>query len=159
KKFRLELTGLAKLFGALVQFGVERDHAAVGVTQLLIELLAFLVLAAKLIQALHQLAILLAQDLERIGRVVFLERSGHVGEPCPRHWRSTRRQIMAELDRRALADPGLDLEMIHQAARAENTEPHSAFGAILSVENGLDIGNAGAFVRNPDVKDLRRRRR
>ena len=65
KKLGLEFARLSKLFGTPIQFGVERHHATVGIAQLLIELIALLVLAAEFFQALHQLAILLAQHFQR----------------------------------------------------------------------------------------------
>ena len=63
----LQLARLAQLLGALVEFGIERDDAAIGVAEFLVELLALLVAAADFLQALHQLAVLLAQRRERIG--------------------------------------------------------------------------------------------
>src|SRR5262249_10349961 len=66
KEFRLEFAGLSKLLGALVQLGIERDHAAVGVAQLLVKLFALLVLAADFFEALHELAILLTQSFQRV---------------------------------------------------------------------------------------------
>ena len=55
----------SKLFGTPVQFGVERHYATVGIAQFLIELIALLVFAPQFFQALHQLAILLAQNFQR----------------------------------------------------------------------------------------------
>src|SRR5690349_19540020 len=66
---------------------------------------------------------------------------------------------MPNLDGRSLAGLGLDLEVVHQPAGTENAEPHAALGTILAVQNGLDVGNAGALVGYPDMEDLRRGRR
>src|ERR1700733_7177921 len=158
EEFCLEFAGMPKLFGALVKFGVERDNAAIGVAQLLIELLAFFVLAPDLFQALHQLSILLTQRLERICGAAFLQRRRYFGELRSRDGSGTGRQVMADFDDRSLASLGLDREMMHQAAGADDTEAHAALGAILPVEDRLDIGDARSLVGDPDVEDLRRGR-
>src|SRR5262249_14684229 len=68
QKAGLQLARRAQLLGALVELGIERDDAAIGVAELLVELAGFVFAAAELLEALHQLAVLLAQDGQRIGR-------------------------------------------------------------------------------------------
>ena len=53
----LELARLAQLLGALVELGVKRDDAAIGIAQFLIELLTLLVAAANILETLQQFAI------------------------------------------------------------------------------------------------------
>ena len=56
---------LAQLLGATVELSIERDYAAIGITQLLVQLLALFLTPPEFLKALHQLTVLLAQDGER----------------------------------------------------------------------------------------------
>ncbi len=66
------------------------------------------------------------------------------------------RQALVEIDASSLAGRGVDLEVIHEAARADQAEPHAALRAVLAVENALQIGDAGTLVADADAQQLRR---
>ena len=93
---RLQLARLAQLLGAVVELGIKRDHAAIGIAELLVELLALFLAAPDLFQALHQLAVLLAQAASGSDEFPF---SGWRRSPsaCARPGVAARRQACGRL--------------------------------------------------------------
>jgi len=151
----LELARLAQRLGALVELGIKRDHAAIGIAKLLIELACLVLAAADFLKAVHQLAVLLAQRCQRIRHVVLAQGRGDLGNLRPRDPARGLRDIAADLDDRALAGFGVDLEMIHQPARADEAEPHPGLRAVLAVEDRVEVGDALALVADADREQLR----
>src|SRR5262249_10300450 len=141
EKTGLEFARLAQLFGALVKFGIESDDPTIGVAKFLVELLALLVSTPDLLQALHQLVVLLAQSGEWIDGIVTLEARGDLGQLDLRDARAPHGKLLAKVDRGPPARLGLDLELIHQATSTDDSKAHPALRAVLAVEDALQIGD------------------
>ncbi len=71
---RFQLAGLAQLLGPLVEFGIQRDDAAIGVLQFGVELLQFLLPQAQFRQAGDQFGVLGLQLLHRVGLLAEVQR-------------------------------------------------------------------------------------
>ena len=73
---RLQLVGAAEMIRLLIELGVERDDAAVGVFQLAIEVDQLLLLALEVVERAQQRLVLLLDFLHEPGRLLARDRLG-----------------------------------------------------------------------------------
>ena len=144
---RLGLARLAQLLGPGVQLGVERDDAAVGVLQLLVEPGELLLPRLQLVQAADQLAVLLAEDAQRIDGPLAHEPGNNLAQVLAAQARPPTRQSLLDLDRGA-AGAGFGPEAVHEALGAQEADTHAVLRAVPAFQHGVEVADAGPFVRN-----------
>ena len=154
---RLRLVGAAEALGLLVQLGVERDHAAVGVFQLAVQPGQLLLPALQLLEGPQQLLVLPLDLVERALAPLARELGADGHHPRLGEERGRRREDHAERDRGPPARRGLDVKAVHEAPRAHDAEAHPRLGPVRPVEDGLELGDPGPPVADVDEQDLRRR--
>src|SRR5690606_36711048 len=116
---RLDLVGPAQVIRALVELGVERHHAAVGVRELGVEARELLLLALELEQRARKLAVLLPELGEiafRERRLGLLDRIANLSRPLGADDLRAARQGARERDGARLV--GRVLETLEQPLRA-----------------------------------------
>jgi len=123
----------------------------------LVELPALFLPAPQLLQALHQLPVLLPQGGERVRGGFLFQVGGDLGQFAARPRLEASREFVPDLDAGSLAGFRIDAECVHQAPRAHQAKPHAARGAILAVEDGLKVCDAGSLVADTDYEALRHR--
>ena len=128
----------------LVEFGIERDDAAVGIVELLVELLALLLAACGSPRGSAS-----ARDSARAARskgsdAVSFFRVAAISVSLARgDRRDAVRQMVADLDGCAFAGLRIDPERVHQPARADQAQAHAAWRAVLAVEDGWRLAIPG----------------
>ena len=139
------------MVGAVVQLGVERDNAAIGVLQLLIQHRELLLPIVQLFELDEHLSILTPDFRDRVKRLIPRQRLTDPREERRGH-QDGARQPLGHGDLGAMPRRGLDRERIHQAARAEDADAHARGRAMDTVENAVDILNARPGVTNDDFE-------
>ena len=120
---RLEFVGAAQMIGLLVELRIERDHAAIGVFQLAVQLRQFFLAVPQFVESGEQFAVLVRSS--SIGSCRQLPRDRGA------RWARARRRLAGAPRRAALraalpgaaVGRGLDIEPVHQPLRADNAEP------------------------------------
>jgi hypothetical protein len=148
KELGLHVVRAPQVIRFLVELGVERDDAAIRVLELTVQLHQLVLPLAQLGERAQELLILLLQFLVgadgRLRRQVLHE----LGHARRRDERRAWRQHLAQGDVGACAARRADLDAIHQAMRADETDAHAGAGAIASAQDVRDILDAGALVRH-----------
>src|ERR1700685_1846362 len=94
------------------------------------------------------------QFLERVVRAFPGERSRQAGEILGLPNAASRGKQLFQPNGGAFAGRGLDLEMVHQAARAQNSEPHAGGGLVAALENIIEPADPGPRIRDLYHKEL-----
>ena len=118
---RLQLVGAAEMIRLLVELGVERDDAAVGVLELAIEVHELLLLALQIVERAEQRLVLLLDLFDQAGGLLARERLGDLPGPSDGDERMARREELLEHHRRA-GWRGVDAE-VDPSAGARRRSP------------------------------------
>jgi hypothetical protein len=153
----LDVVRAAQVLGLLVELGVEREHAAVGVLELAIERGELVAALRELFQRTDELLILLLH-LKSGSRCCFLANSvldaaRGVGAD---HGRARGEELLHH-HRRAGALDGPDLQAIHQALRAEDADAHPRRRAVAAGHDVVQSMDAAPAVRHAHGQHLRPR--
>src|SRR3954447_13924490 len=71
-------------------------------------------------------------------------------------WSAARKHLF-ENYRGAFTGAGSDLELIHEPARARDSQAHARLGAVTSLEDGVQVAYARPAIRDANQKKLRTR--
>ena len=135
------------MVGPLVEFGIERDDAAIGVLQLLVQMHQLVAAFFELLKLQQHFAVLLPDFLDRIGRRIARERLGErvreLRDACLSRASRLPGSGSAMRDPGAALRPGIDRKMSHQTLRAAQpdaqpcAERHPARSAPASRQAGM----------------------
>ena len=156
QKARLELVGAPQRIRLLVELGVERDHAAVGVLELGVEARQLLLALAELLERADQLLVLLADLLDRTLRRGLRQRARERPERGGAERGRSPREQLADRHGRPLADRRRHLEPVDQAPCARHAQPHARRRPVPPREDGVHVGDPRAAVAHADHQELRR---
>ncbi len=120
---RLQFVGPAEMVRLLVELRIQRHDAAVRVLELAIEVHQLLLLGLQLVERAQELAVLMLQLLEDAGGPLLRERVDNLPGPIGGGPRQVVRQELVKKDR-GTRGRGLDGEVVHQAARADDAKAH-----------------------------------
>ena len=143
QELALHLAGALQLFGPLFQLGIECQHAAIGVFQLGVGLAE---IAARCLQLRHgrqQITVLgeyLVDQCLRLGGRQLGRQPGRVRDPV------AARKVLGEFDARSLAGRAVDIERVHQATRADDTDAHAGARDVTAIEDALQVGDTRPLV-------------
>ena len=99
---------------------------------------------------------LLAKGDKWIIRHLAFERIGNLRKLRLGDTGHTFRKPLSEVNDRTLVRVRTDAEVLHQAARTDDAEPHAAGRPITAIKNCLKIINSAAVVADADTEHLRR---
>jgi len=108
--------------GEFAQLRVGLVQLVVRLFEPAVELLQLLALLLQLAQHLHEVAVLARQLFERRVVLVRADEVAQVVGAAPDLVGLLGREPLDDRDARALALPGLDVELVHQAARADEAD-------------------------------------
>jgi hypothetical protein len=155
EKTRLQLVGAAQMVRPLVELGVERDDAAVGVLELPVDLLELGVPHAQHVERVEQLLVLLLHLLDGTRRAV---RRECVGEPA----QLRRGEQLGPLRQYLLQRHGRarrcrrDGELIHQPPRTDDPAAEAGRRLVASGEHLFQMRDSRALIDDADDQQLRR---
>ena len=145
------------MIGLFIQLRVQRDDAAIGIFEFLVETFQLVLPLAQFFEHPQQFTVLL---LDLVHHVAWPLGGQAIDERRNLSWREQRRaawQQLAHADDGADAGLRLDGELIHQPARADQAQAHAGRGSIASSEDFVEILDALTFVRDNDAEELRGR--
>ncbi len=152
----LHLIGAAQVVGLIVEFGIEGDDAAVGIFEFAVEAHEFVLPAGKFFENAEQLPVLLLHLAERPGRILGGEIVEQADEGPFGDERSAEGQRLGHGDGDAAALRSIDFKGVHQAAGADDTEPHACLGAVAALKDAGKVGDAAAGIDHADDERLGR---
>ncbi len=159
EEFRFQLVGPAKMISLFIQLRVQRHHAAIGILQLPVERGSARLAGPESPPTPGVIPGSGAAVPER--RPVALARqrirrrcAADVGLPNQRA-RAWAAVFSARWSCRA-PGVGFDLKLIHQTARAGDSQAHAGLRLISAIQNAVQIPNAWSGVGHFDEKQLRR---
>src|SRR5688500_17077340 len=125
EKTRLHLIGAAQMIRPFIELGVKRDDPAVGILELLVDPSEIFLTLPSFCQSAEQFLVLLSDLVERAFGPLASERRGNVGGTLGTDVRDPARQKFLEKNFGAVGGASIDLALIDQPARADNTQAHA----------------------------------
>ncbi len=151
---RFEVVGAPQVIGLLVQLGVERDHAAVGVLQLAIEVRELLVLPLQFVERAEQRLVLLLNLVEQAVGSAAGDRLGDGAGAIGGDETGARRELFLEHHVR----PGgarVDREPVHQPPRPHDAEAHASRRSVPAGKHVREGRDAWTAIGDADDQPLR----
>src|SRR5262249_26463988 len=145
------------MFGTLIELGIKRDHAAIGVLEFLVDASALLALPAQVLKADHQLAVLSAQLTRRFLGLIARQYITNRAQLLPTKQLRLAREHLHKLDDGALAGGRMNVKPVHEALCAPDANAHAGLRPVLPRQNSCQIGDALALVADFDLQNLWRR--
>ena len=104
--------------------------------------------------ARKQLLVLLLDFFDQAGRLLARDRLGHLTQRSSvMSWTASRQEFLEH--HRGAVRRGLDAEAVHQPPRALDAYAHPRGRLIPAGEHVVEVGNAAAFIGDPDDQPLR----
>ena len=155
---RLQLVGAAQVIGLFVQFRIQRHHAAIGIFQFPIQPGQFDLPGADLLQRVEQLLILMLQFLKCVLRTLAGQRRRQAGRSCgfPDARSGSGSSFFSQMVV-PLPGRGIDLELVHQTAGAQDTHAHAGGGFVAAFQDVLQVAHSWPGIPDLDNEQLRRR--
>ena len=144
EKPALELVGAPQMLGLLIEFGVERHHATVGVLELAIEPEEVVLPDAQRLQGVEQLLVLLLHLGQRVmGPLLHQGIHELVQVRSDEHGRLAGQELL-QPHGRALVWRGRDMHLIHEPLGAAQAQAQAGRRLVLPGEN-LQVENTGPW--------------
>src|SRR5215467_1826653 len=142
------------MFGTLIQLGIKRDDAAIGVLEFLVDASELLALAAQVLKAEQQLAVLSAQLPRRLLGLIARQYITNRTQLLPTKHFLLAREHLHKLDDGALAWGRMNVKPVHEALCAPDANAHAGLRPVLSRQNACQVGHALALVADFDLQNL-----
>ena len=152
----LQLVGTPEVIRLFIQLGIERDYAAIGILQFPIQTGQIRLPRTDFFERCEQFLVLVLQFLKGILRTFLNEGGGDLGKFRRADYAGAFRKQFLQPDGGSAAGRRIDLKLIHEPLRADNSQAHTGLGLVASFQDGVQIGNARAGIGDLDDEQLRR---
>src|SRR5687768_6038600 len=125
KKARFQLIGAAQMIRPFIDLGVKRDDPSVGIFELLVDPSEIFLTLPSFCQSAEQFLVLLSDLVERAFGPLASERRGNFGGTLGTDVRDPAWQQLLQDYIGAAHRASIDLALIDQPARADNTQAHA----------------------------------
>src|SRR5262245_6404185 len=129
------------MLGTLIELGIKRDYAAIGVLEFLVCACELLALAAQVLKAQQQLAVLPAQLARRIFGLLTRQYITKRTKFLPINQLLLPGEDLHKLDDCALAGVRMNMKLVHEALRAPNADAHAGRRLMFPRQNGRQVGD------------------
>ena len=153
---RLQLVGAPEVIRFLVELGVERHHAAIGVFELAVQVHELLLLPLQVVEGAQERLVLMLDLLDQADRARAPDGFRNLPGAIERDHRVTWRQELLQRDRGSLGGR-LNAEVVHQPAGPDDAQAHSRVRLISAREHVVQLRDAGPLVADAHDQPLRLR--